>query len=353
MSYLKSLTLTISIFAVLFGQMTAAWLVKIDDIEVSTKEFQEYVNFLKDSGGQENVARLIKDPEDLNSILKSYIDKKVMLQAASKSGYNRKSEKVLRFYNEGKDDLLMQVFLSVQLKLSSIRLGEEDLRNAFKRVNVSSPSRTFESLNEAERQQLQQFVMVEKSQAAQKVYQRDLEKKYKVIRKKMDDFIIAEVESEKIKQSDFNEILDRELKQTQISKEELIKRNPKQFEEMRNAVREQLIFRSLVKKEIENTKFTASALGRYSLESFFEKMITDLFIQETIVSKIEVSDSEIQDVYNQNKQAYEKQNFSKVLEYLGNVIREKKSQKVLENFVRIKVEEMVIRRNADELKKII
>lgn len=333
------------------AQVDAAWLVKIEDTEVSTKEFQDYVNFLKDSGGQENVAKLLKDPEDLNTILQSYIDKKVMLIVASRAGYNRKNDKVVRFYNEGKNDLLMQVFLSTQLKISSIRLTEEDIRATYKKMPASA-NRAFETLNEGERQQLQQFALAEKGQAAQKTYGKELEKKYKVVRKKLDDFYIAEVESEKIKQTEFNDELDRQLKQMQASKEDLQKRNAKQFEEMKNGLRDQFIFRALVRKEMEATKFESSLTGRYALDSFYDKVITDLFIQETIVSKIDVTDAEKLEEYNRNKQAYEKQNFDKVLDYLQNVIRERKSQKVLANYLAEKKEEMVIKRNREELKKI-
>ena len=338
--------------SILFSQVQAAWLVKIEDTEVPTKEFQEYIDFLKASGGAENVTKLLKDPEDLNTVLQSYIDKKVMLIVANKAGYNRRNEKVVRFYNEGKSDFLMQVFLSIQLKMSSIRLTEEDVRATYKRMS-SSPNRAFESLNEAERQQLQQLTMVEKSQAAQKVYRKELEKKYKVVRKKLDDFYIAEVESEKIKQTEFNDELDRQLKQMQATKEDLQKRNPKQFDDMKNELRDQFIYRALVKKEMETTKFDATPTGRYALESYYDKGITELFIQDTIISKIEVTDSEKLEEYNRNKQAYEKQNFDKVLDYLQNVIREKKSQKVLANYLSEKKEEMVIKRNREELKKII
>lgn len=341
----------IFLLSFLFNQVQAAWVVKIEDTEVSTKEFQDYINFLKESGGPENVAKLLKDPEDLNTVLQSYIDKKVMLIIANRAGYNRRNEKVINFYKQGKDDLLMQVFLSIQLKMSSIRLTEDDVRATYKKMSTN-PNRAFETLNETERQQLQQLTMVEKSQAAQKVYRKELEKKYKVVRKKLDDFYIAEVESEKIKQTEFNDELDRQLKQMQATKEDLQKRNPKQFEEMKNELRDQFIYRALVRKEMETTKFESSVTGRYALDSFYDKVITDLFIQETIVSKIEVTDSEKLEEYNRNKQAYEKQNFDKVLDYLQNVIREKKSQKVLANYLAEKKEEMVIKRNREELKKI-
>ncbi|MBL8993940.1 MAG: hypothetical protein JNM63_11410, partial [Spirochaetia bacterium] len=79
----------IFLLSFLFGQVQAAWLVKIEDTEVSTKEFQEYVNFLKESGGQENVKKRLQDQEDLNTVRQSYIEKRVMLIGASKAGYNR------------------------------------------------------------------------------------------------------------------------------------------------------------------------------------------------------------------------------------------------------------------------
>ncbi len=343
-------------YLLLIGTLCANFLlagpiVKINDKEYSTADFQQYINFLKDNGGADTIKAMLADPDEKNGLLNQFIDQKVLLLTANKAGYNRKSEKIQKRWNDVKDAQMLQYFVTVQTAKNPIsKPTEDEMKAIYKKVNPN-PTRTYESLTDQEKQQLVQYVVMEKRQIETKNYYNTLEKKYKVVRSPLTEYFVGQVEGIKIKQVTLTEEVDKQLILAGRSKEEAMKQ-PQEYEKIRFSVRDGLIYQELLKLEIANAKFVTSPAGLFAQDYLQDDMVVQSYVGEEIISKIAISDAEINEEYARNKQALANKPFDQVHAYLKSAIQQKKFQKTLPNFLSEKREECVIKRDKSELEKI-
>jgi hypothetical protein len=348
---LKRLLLISLVFSALFTQ-GFSWIVKVGDQEYPTREFQDYLNFLRAQGGGELVKTALRDVEDANLLLQQFIDRKVVLYLAGKAGYGKKNEGLSKAWDLQKEQLILQFFLTWQIQqvVGTPQVKDDDLKTFYTRDISKGQGKAWEALADQEKLQVQQAYL---QMRMKKDYQDRLEKKYKVTRSpKNDDFYVGQVEGTKIKLSEIDDTVGQELAARGVSKDVVAKQNPAMLEQFRREIREQLILRNLVKLEMGALKFTSSPTGVLADTFLWEGFLLERYLEGEFKSKIQVTDKERDEEFNRNKEQLKNQPYDTVKNTLETFIRERKAQQRYPVFVAEKKEEIQVRRNRDQLSKI-
>ncbi|MBN8215390.1 MAG: hypothetical protein J0L75_02060 [Spirochaetes bacterium] len=348
----KSILFLVFAVCLICTQGLGAWIIKVGDQEYATREFQDYINLLRAQGGSEQVKLALRDVEDLNIFLQQFIDRKAVLYAASKAGYTKKNEGLNKAWEQQKEQLFLQFFLTWQIQqvIGTPQVKEEDLKGFYTRDISKGQGKPWEALADQEKLQVQQAYM---QMRMKKDYQDRLEKKYKVTRSpKNDDFYVAQVEGTKIKLSEIDDTVGQELAARGVSKDVVAKQNPAMLDQFRKEIRETRILLNLVKTEMANLKFTSSPTGVLAEAFLWESFLLDRYLDGEFKSKIQVSDKERDEEFNRNKEQLKNQPYDQVKNTLETFIRERKFQQRYPVFVSEKKEEIQVRRNRDELSKI-
>lgn len=343
--------LSLGLLAFLMGTpLSAGWILKIGNTEIQTKEFQDYINLLRAQGGGEVVKAALRDVEDLNLLLQQYLDRKVLVLAAERSGYNKKNDNLNKIWEQQKDEMLLLFYLNAQVQSAGMpSISADEIKNFYTREVSKGGGKTWEQLADMERAQVQQLYV---QQRQKKDYQDKLEKKFPVSRNKLDDFYVAKVAGTQIKLSEVDDKLTATLMQRGITKEALLRQNPGAYEGLRKDMREEMILRALLKLEMAGSGFAASAQGQSALDYLWEGFVLERYVEIEFKNRIAVSEKERDEEFNRNKEQLKNQPYDNVKNTLDAVIRDRKSQQRLPVFVSEKKEETPVRRNREELAKI-
>ncbi|MFC1503933.1 hypothetical protein ACFL6D_00795 [Spirochaetota bacterium] len=339
--------LTLSLmFMMLFSVLYSTWVAKIDDLEISSKEFQRFITLQKTSIGKKEAAlnSLVKSESELKKILDKYIENILVLQEARKKGYNEKKSAVQEAYAKQKDEFIRQFYLIQQIDTQNIEVTEAEMKSYFEKEKKNlSPNVTYDRIKYVIYQQL----MAEKADKEKTKYLKKYEKKYKIIKKNIDDYYIAIVGEEKIKKSTMEDKFSLLL-----SGYDKNKIPPEKIVEMKEKLRDELILEIIVDQEINKTNFSESAEVKDALKIFLDNAIIQVFIKDQYIEQTEASDEEISAEYDKNKDSYDNLGFDKALKYIKEKIKQEKAAVHLEQFLEEKKMEARIKKNYKELKNI-
>ena len=344
--------LTTFILGVTF--LHSSWVAKINSEVVSTDEFQQYINVQKLGLGQKT-STPINDSDTIKGFLGQYIDSRIILREARKSGITSSSKEVMETFQEQKKGWIFQTFLISQIDLSSIDIQEKDLKRYFEEYKEKDPKvdkkLTYSKLSGQLKRQLGQALMAEKTQELKDSYRRKLEKKHNIRRNKLTDTVVAVVDNVKIRNKEIMVKLSDQLKITGISIDQLKKQKP-EYQRALRVVRNEFILQVMVEDEMKKANFANKKIVRDGLKILKESVISQIYIKNEIFDKMRVTEREKNELYESQKKNLSNLGFAQVTDYLNNTIKKRKAEVALQNFINEKKEEFVIKRNHNELKKI-
>ena len=331
----------------------AGWVAKINSVEISLEEFQRYVNFQKQRSDSD--INKLSDIEIKKGLLKKYIETKIILIEAKKVGYTKGHAEIKKFFEKNRKSWIAQDFLLSKIDQSKINVSEAKVKGYFRdyrdRIPDLNSSATYENIDPKLRQQLYQAVYAEELKKLKDEYQAQLEKKYKIKRYKLEKYIVAVVNKEKIKRTSLIARLDEEIRAVGNDPER-IKKEKKEYDKLLNSVRDTMILEILLQEEIKRINYDKKQRVRDSLKVHVDELIYNYYILHQIFDKVEVTDSERSALYNQLRDRLESLKYEEINAYLNQTIKRQKGQIVLQNFITERKEESIIKRNYKELEKL-
>jgi len=342
---------TFIVILILITSIFSQWIAKIDKKVISKKEFQKYIDIQKMSLGNksQNIRSIIKNDDELKSILNQFIENKITLMAANKEGFTRTNKKVLQIFNKQKKDYIKQIYLSQKIDISKIKVKESDLRAFYEKRKSSLPKG---ARYELIKKQIYQAVMVEKLAKKKALLLKKYEKKYKIKKNKLDSFYITIINTKKIKRSNFNDNFNEQLKMMGATKDQLKNIPKSKLNEMKLKVLDDMILDIILSMEMKKDGFSKNKKILDMLELLKDNIAIQLFIKAKFLDKVVVTNDEIMQEYDVNKKKYSQLGFDQARKYITETIKQKKGFKNLELFVEDKKLGSIIRKNYDALSTI-
>lgn len=358
MKSIKSIIISI-LTLMIFAQ--AQWVAKVNNNTISTKEFQQYIDFRKEAVGDR--AKQAIDENNINELLRSYIDHVLLLGDAKEKGYSTTTPEVQKIYKEQKEEWLMQFYMSKKIDSTKLDVSTADLKQIYKQYSMQSAAqgqamKSFEQLERNELLQLRQMAMMEKLNDQKEVYKKAIEGDYNIQRPGLDKTYVATVkagsENIQIKKEKLDREFKTQLQMVGISEQQIKQQNPAAYEEQKKKVLEDLIFFELVKMEMKKENFENKKEVKMALDYLLENLVVQYFIEKEIIEPIPVSMDEVGSLYSKRKRTYDNsgRDLSEITDYLTKEIKNQKGQQKLESYITEKREENIIKRNKAELAKI-
>ncbi len=344
----------ISIFFLFFFISYANTLAKLGNIDIALKEFQEYVDIQKFIANKKSVDDLLSQQKiDKNTMLSRYLDQKILLLSAEEKDITTKHPLVNQKYEQTYLKWIGQIYTLKNVDLSNDKVSEADMEKVYNKYNQDK--KPFSTLSNEEKSGLYRLALLEKLQASKNVYQKKLEKKYKVSRKKIDAEVIAVVNKEDITQKDLDLILQQQLASFGLSKEQAKERNPNQYEKILDEVREELIFNKLIEVDMKKSKFLSQSIVKKTLDTYRKQLTIEAFFNTEIIPSVKVSDSELDLAFQELSKvrpAIRQVVPTEQEKILKRFILQKKQPEILSNYLLEKKEEIIIKRNKNLLTQV-
>ena len=322
--------------------------------KISLSQFQNYVDVQKFITDKESVSDLLKQQKiDLNNVLTRYLDQQILLLNAKKKGIDASNSLVKQRYEQTYLKWIGQIYTLKHVDLPSNEVKESELKAIYKQYKKGNKS--FDSLNDQEKSGLYRLVLLQNLQKARASYQKKLEKKYKVSRKKISSKLVAEVSGQDITKKDLDSILESQLANFGLTIEQAKQNNPKQYDKIVSEAREELIFDKLIQLDMKKNNFLKKKLVKEALNGYKEQLIIETFMQLELIPKIKISDSELDAAFQElsrNRPQIQQLVPTEQEKVLRRFIFQRKQPQILSSYLTEKKEEIIIKRNKDLLTKI-
>ncbi|HMA99587.1 MAG TPA: hypothetical protein VKS21_01235 [Spirochaetota bacterium] len=332
------------------------WIIKINREEIDTAAFQKYINFAKLQQGQQGVGidKIIADKSELNTFLNKFIELHIILHEAEEKGYSIDNEEVNAVYRQQKKNWIQRLFLMKDMakETSSIEEPTEEEIKSFFNQYYGESQKAYADLSMDEKSKVYQAVLMQKIDKAKKIYKKRLEKEYRIKRYGMDKKNVALVDRTRITRSQLNRHIKDQLSLMGVSPEEVKARSPQKYKQYKEEAYEDLIFQTMVQKEMAIQDFTDKQYVQDALDVLQDQVVLEYFIEKEIKSGITVNDTERDQVYQKIKARIKDLPFPQQQEVINEQVKRAKLDAVLQTFLSEKKEEMIIKRNKDELEKI-
>ena len=334
------------------------YVAKINNKEISTREFQKFINirkFITNSKSTEDLLKLEKS--SLNDLLKKYIEATIILIEAKKNKYTINNQIVKKQFADIKDIWLIDTFVKQKIDTSKINITEKELRNYSKLPKELQPNKSFDKLSPQEKYNLGRIMLMQKSKSKIKSYQSSLSRKYKVKINDFDKNPVAFIGKEKISKKEFYSFAKEKLSQINrnLTPEILKQQNPAQYKVAMQEIIENLLLTKLVKKEIKRTRFEQKSLVKDSLEWLKKEMVMNTFLKNELAESLKPTNKELDAAFVEISKL--NPNIQRMLpteqeKALNDYIAVKKLPALTAQYLSEKTEESIIKRNKKELKKI-
>ncbi len=322
--------------------------------KISLSQFQNYIDVQKFITDRESVGDLLKQQRiDLNNVLTRYLDQQILLLNAKKKGIDANNSLVKQRYDQTHLKWIGQIYTLKNVDLPSNEVKESELRAIYRQYKKGNKS--FEALNDQEKSGLYRLVLLQNLQKARTSYQKKLEKKYKVSRRKINSKLVAKVSGQDITRKDLDAILESQLANFGLTIEQAKQNNPKQYDKIVNEAREELIFDKLIQLDMKKNNFLKKKLVKEALNGYKEQLVIETFMQLEIIPKIEISDNELDAAFQElsrNRPQIQQLVPTEQEKVLRRFIFQRKQPQILSNYLTEKKEEIIIKRNKDLLTKI-
>ncbi len=330
-------------------------LARLGNVEVSFSEFQDYIDIQKFIFGKNTVDEILNEQKiTKNDLLSRYIDQKIILLDAKKNKIDVNNEQVKRRYDNSFKKWISQIYTIKQVGIANKRVNEDDLREVYTKFNQKDNT-PFDSLSKEEKSSLYRIVLIERFKGKKEDYQKNLEKKYRVSRKSIDDEVVATVQNRKIFQKDLVAITRRQLANFGVTLEEAQSKDKNQYKQILETARDELIFSELVDIDMERSNFLSRSIVKKALDTYKKQIVVEVFVLNEIVSKAKITDSELDNAFKEISR--ERPQIKQLLptqqeRVLRSFILQRKQPQLLSSYLSEKKEEIIIKRNKDLLSKV-
>ena len=336
--------------SVIYSQTIA----ELGKTKISLSQFQNYINVQKFITDKKTVGSLLEQQKiSLNNVLTRYLDEQILLLDAKRKGISIANPVVKNKYDRTYLKWIGQIYTLKNVNLPSDRVTEENLKSTYKKYQKGK--KPFDSLSNQEKSSVYQLVLLRRLQEAKNVYQKVLEKKYKVSRRKINSKVIAKVGKKQITRKDLDAILEGQLANFGLTPSQAKQNNPKQYDKIVTEAREELIFDALIQLDMARNNFLKKKLVKEALNTYKRQLVIETFMELEIIPNVRITDSELDQAFQELSRARPqiKQLVPTEQEkVLRRFIFQKKQAQILSSYLIEKKEEIIIKRNKDLLAKI-
>ena len=368
---IRVLSLKLGILLLGFLTFVHGYIVKVNKDEISSEEFQEYVNVQKFTTGESSFKQLLKSSGNIsrkNYLKKVYLKNWFLLKEAKKKGLSVKDKEIKDINNKTYKQNLQKLFLLREYTKNNLldksKISDDEIKIIYERIRSQQPDYPpYSDLDRVRKQQIQrnpmfqQLLLAARTELASKKYLAKMQEKRYIVKKySMSKKIIAKVNSEGITKRDYELI----LRQNGISQEQMNSIPKDRKKKMQDSVMNQLILTKIVDLEIKRTGFEKNkdvvTYFKYQKQLFliqrFQQLMTQEYIKE---GKIKITDDEIDSAYEQLKQqnpAITKRPINEVLRFLKNRVATQKAAPLFNSYLEDIIFEAQVKINSKALKKI-
>lgn len=330
---------------------------KIGDQEVSLKKFQSFVNTQIFINSYDNLQELLlKQHSSKSKLLQSFIDHTLLFNKAKEEGINKKTPSVEEALKNIKENWIVSLYLSKQIDIMAISEMIDEKRISAEYAKLpQSQTKPFSQLDNREKQQIGQLVFAKLSQEKKDQLRKKLSKKYKASIKGVDKKVVFSIGKKKYSQEAFKKYFQQQLQRIGISLALLKARQPEKYKEISETQLNDMVLYELVSLEIEKKKFEKEKEVKNGLALLIEQLVVQDFLQKKIVSKIEVSEKELNDAFSQLSKRDPSINNMLPLEQeriTKDFVRKNKMPSAIEEYLTEIKERSVIQRFKEVLKKV-
>lgn len=338
---------------VLFFTTAFGYIVKIGNVEISKKEFQDFIDvqkFIDSVSSFDELARNKKTTK--NNLLTDYIDQFLVVREAKKKGYNEKNTQVQEQYKVKKEKWLTTLYITRNVDLVNVDVSDEDMEKTFNELPASSRTKPYAQLTQQEKQNLYQIAAIKVAQDRKKSFQYTLEKKFKVKRYSTSANIVAEVEGKKISKKTFSEKVTEQLARIGLNEKMVEQRDKARFEQAKRDILDELIFDELVQLDMKKSGFLNNKLLDKAYGFLMEQVITEQFVVKEIAPKVQIDSREIDQAFvqfSQQNPAIKNMLPTEQERILRNYIVQAKLPQIIKEYLTEIKEGILIKRNKEEL----